>query len=145
MVSKLPVVSQKRVTARIVPAVTDRRPSPSRFLLAPYAPPRRRRASYTVRRAHSGTSRYSAHAQGRAGTDPPHRRVGPTASTRPLAIDAPDNTSMAAPWRGACAAIPPPAPTAPSASLPPLAPAARSPRTPLGAAPAPPTPGRPGS
>src|SRR5215472_19108442 len=47
------------------------------------------------------TSRYSAHAQGRAGTDPPHRRVGPPASTRPRAIDAPDNTSTAAPCRAA--------------------------------------------
>src|SRR5260370_34322486 len=108
MVSKLPVVSQKRVTAWIVPAVDDRRPRSSRVLLGPCAPPRRRRASYTVRRAHSGTSRYSAHAQGRAGTDSPHRRVGPPASTRPLAIEPPDNTSMAAPLQARAPVIPPP-------------------------------------
>src|SRR5262245_34981558 len=101
-----------RVTAWIVPAVDDRRPRSSRVLLPPCAPPRRRRASYTVRPAHSRTSRYSAHAQGRAETDPPHRRVGPPASTRPLAIDAPDNTSMAAPCRAASPAIPPLARTA---------------------------------
>src|SRR5215475_14975279 len=114
-----------RVTAWIVAAVDDRPPRSSRVLLPPCAPPRRRRAFYTVRRAHSRTSRYSAHVQERAGTDPPHRRVGPPASTQPRAIDAPDNTSTAAPCRAASPATPPPARTARSPYWRRLAPARR--------------------
>src|SRR5262249_58377028 len=55
-----------RVTAWTVATVGDRRPRSSRVRLPPCAPPRHRPASYTVRRAHNRTSRYSAHAQGRA-------------------------------------------------------------------------------
>src|SRR5262249_29723265 len=115
----------RRVTAWTVAAVGDRRPRSSRVLLPPCAPPRRRPASYTVRRAHNRTSRYSAHAQGRAGTGPPHRRVDRPASTRPRAIDAPDNTSTAAPCRGASPAMPPPARIARSPYWHRLAPARR--------------------
>src|SRR5262249_2476984 len=114
-----------RVTAWTIAAVAARPPLSSRVLLQRGGPLRRRPASYTVRRAHNGTSRYSAHAQGRAGTGPPHRRVGRPASTRPRAIDAPDNTSTAAPCRAASPATPPPARIARSPYWRRLAPARR--------------------